>query len=104
MPVTPAEPIGMSMPPTTPGFTAIGGAAAGVGCGGVSDPFLVERPKLENGTVFGSGFATGFGGSATGSAIATFFGADGVTGCDITAGGATDAVGATNLMFSVETS
>src|SRR4051812_43399654 len=103
MPVTPAEPIGMSMPPTTPGFWGVGGGEWGVGAGGVSEPFFVERPKLDNGTVFGSGFATGFGGSATGSAMATFFGADGATGCDVTAGGAIDGIGA-NLIFSVETS
>src|SRR5436305_15295860 len=104
MPVTPAEPIGISMPPTTPGAWGVGSGVWGVGAGGVSEPFFVDRPKFDNGTVFGSLFATGFGGSAIGSGIASFFGAGGATGCGVTAGGATDAVGATNLMFSLETS
>src|SRR3954454_12530006 len=104
MPVTPAEPIGMSMPPTTPGAWGVGsGVWAGVGAGGVSEPFLVDRPKFDNGTVFGSLFTTGFGGSAIGSGIASFFGAGGAIGVGVTARGATAAIGA-NLIFSVETS
>src|SRR4051795_6945497 len=106
MPVTPAEPTGMSMPPTTPGAWGVGsgGGGVGAGAGGVSEPFLVERPKFDNGTVFGSLFTTGFGGSAIGSGIASFFGAGGAIGVGLTARGATAAAGATNLIFSVETS
>src|SRR3954451_18537939 len=114
MPVTPAEPIGMSMPPTTPGAWGVGGGGGGAGAGGVSEPFFVDRPKFDNGTVFGSLFTTGFGGSAVGSGIASFFGAGGglgggpsargAAGVGLTARGATAAAGATNLIFSVETS
>src|SRR4051812_48036611 len=105
MPVTPAEPIGMSMPPTTPGAWGVGTGEWGVGtgAGGVSEPFFVDRPKFDNGTVFGSLFTTGFGASATGSGIVTFFGTAGAIGCDFTTEGATDGIGA-NLMLSVETS
>src|SRR4051794_26569311 len=104
MPVTPAEPIGMSMPPTTPGAWGVAGGEWGVGAGGVSEPFFVDRPKFDNGTVFGSLFTTGFGGSAIGSGIASLLGACGAIGVGVTARGATAAAGATNLIFSVETS
>src|SRR3954452_9422075 len=77
MPVTPAEPIGMSMPPTTPGAWGVGSGEWGAGAGGVSEPFFVDRPKFDNGTVFGSIFTTGLGASAIGSGIAIFFGAGG---------------------------
>src|SRR3954463_575170 len=103
MPVTPAEPIGMSMPPTTPGAWGVGRGGWGVGAGGVSEPFFDDLPNVEKGTVFGSLFTTGFGGSAIGSGIARFFGAGGAIGVGVTARGATAAVGA-NLIFSVETS
>src|SRR5436305_6248990 len=100
MPVTPAEPIGMSTPLTVWG---VGGWVWGVGAGGVSEPRFVDRPKFDNGTVFGSLFTTGFGGSATGSAIATFFGAGGATGFSTTPDTrfSTAGIGA-NLIFSVE--
>src|SRR4051794_36193954 len=105
MPVTPAEPIGMSMPPTTPGAWGVGSGVWGVGAGagGVSEPLFVDRPKFDNGTVFGSLFTTGFGGSAIGSGIASFFGAGGAIGVGDAVRGATAATGA-NLIFSVETS
>ncbi len=73
------------------------------GVGGVSDPFFVDRPKFDNGTVFGSLFTTGFGASTTGSGIVSFFGTGGAIRCDFTTDGDTDGIGA-NLMFRVETS
>jgi len=45
------------------------------GAGGFSEPFFVDCPNAERGTVFGCAFTTGLGGSATGSGMVSFFGA-----------------------------
>src|SRR3954451_19510590 len=88
IPVTPAEPMGMSIPPTTPGFGATWGVGGwGWGAGGVSEPFFVDFPNGENGTLFGSLFATGFGASGAGSGILIFSGVGGrVSGVGAKAG------------------
>src|SRR6185369_4127855 len=100
--------MGISAPPITPGFAATCGAAGcGCGAGGVSEPFFVDFPNEESGTVFGSLLATGFGGSATGSGMASFFGAGaggamGATGA--TGVGAVTLAGFANWIFSVDIS
>src|SRR5216684_1997081 len=105
MPVTPAAPIGMSDPPTTPDLAATWGVeGGGWGVGGFSEPFFVDCPKGEWGTVFGSLSTTGLGGSATGSGIVSFWGA-GAGGWGVRAigvGGAT--VAGANPIFSVDIS
>ena len=77
MPVTPAEPIGMSIPADDAGLRdwgVAGGEWERVEFRSLSSSTCRTR---RSGTVFGSLFTTGFGGSATGSGIASFFGAGG---------------------------
>src|SRR5438067_3704378 len=99
--------MGMSMPPTTPGWAwGVGGWVWGVGAGGVSEPFFVERPNWDSGTVFGSLFATGFGASAIGSGMDSFFATGGTGGVTTVFSTTPDTPPPTpwNLMLSVETS
>src|SRR5258706_43276 len=97
--------MGMSTPPTTPGLAAIWGVGGwGWGAGGVSDPFFVDFPKEERGTVFGSLFTTGFGGSAAGSGIVSFFGGRGGGAVGAIGVGTLTVAGFANWIFSVDIS
>src|SRR5687767_1748069 len=101
MPVTPDPPTGTSA------VEAVAGGAAGVGAGGfaagASEPFFVDCPKEERGTVFFSGgFGAGFSITGFGSSIFGF--GSSIRGAAFGAGlaaGSLPAMGA-NWMFTVE--